>query len=158
MSTDHKDIQNDKKHFRPGHIHNRIWHVPHAITIIILKPKGGGRLLAVDLVEDVKVGHHPVPLDTTIVVALGDLARVPANSTPVELLKRTERPTSYRSVQRADEVEDLAPDGQVRLLPPDRPTRLCRLNYRDKVDIEQPAPFVARCARAEFAYHDAYLD
>ena len=71
---------------------------------------------------------------------------------------RTERPTSYRSVQRADEVEDLAPDGQVRLLPPDRPTRLCRLNYRDKVDIEQPAPFVARCARAEFAYHDAYLD
>ena len=71
---------------------------------------------------------------------------------------KTERPTAYRSLARAEYIEELAPDGQVRLLPPDRPTRLCYLNQREKVAVEQPAPFVARCHRAEFMYSDAYLD
>ena len=71
---------------------------------------------------------------------------------------KTRRATSYRSVQRAEQVEGLAPDGQVRLLPPDRLTRLCIINRRDKLQLEQPEPFVARCARAEFFHQDAWLD
>ena len=71
---------------------------------------------------------------------------------------KTERPTAYRSLARADYIEEYATDGQVRLLPPDRLTRLCHINARDKVDVEQPAPFVARCYRAEFMYSDVYLD
>ena len=59
-------------------------------------------------------------------------------------------PTSYRSVQRMEDVQDEAYDGQTVYLPPDRPTLLSHQRMRDRVTGTWRPPFVARTARTHF--------
>jgi hypothetical protein len=60
------------------------------------------------------------------------------------------RTTAYRSRRREMEVEELAPDGQVRLLPPDRPTLLSATRQRLKREEAQAEAAGAASADERF--------